>query len=217
MENLYFKSFCGGYDKNFSYIIGGSSGYLSLIDASIPWQSLENSLSKALEQGYTGINKIFLTHSHQDHIAYLSEIQTKTKAQVYAHRQAEDKVEKITGLKINYIENKQTLSLGSEQIYAIYTPGHQPDCICFIWRNKIFTGDTLFVEGCGRCNFPESSPEDQFESLQFISNHLSPELEIHPGHNYGSEPYSTIRKEKERNKYLITTNKSAWLSLRMKG
>ncbi len=215
MFDLFFKAVCGGYDKNFSYIIGDpKEKTLGLIDASISLENLQSSLDLAYKKGYTNISKIFLTHSHHDHIAYLAEIQAKTQAQVYAHQAAENRIQKIIDLKINYIHHEQILNLGSEQIRAIHTPGHQPDCICFIWRNKIFTGDTLFVEGCGRCNFPESSPEDQFESLHFIANQLDPNLEVYPGHNYGSVGHSTIAREKEVNKYLKTKDKNIWLALR---
>jgi len=201
----FFTALEGGYDSNFTYLIGcPKTKQLALIDCSVPMPLIEQGVQQAQKQGYLNISKVFLTHAHADHVAFLQPVNEKYQPAIYAHRWEFDRIKKLTGIELqNFINPDDTIELGEEKIHCLHTPGHQPSCICFVWRNKIFTGDTLFVEGCGRCDFPESSYDEQLESLRFIANCLPNELEVHPGHNYGSIPYSTIGREKITNRYLI--------------
>ena len=220
----FFRAICGGYDSNFCYLIGApQSTELALIEAALPWTEIKPFWQEAKEAGYQKIGKILLTHAHHDHVIFLAELKAQTGATIYAHEAMQERIVKLTGLKPDIaLKGGETIKLGDEKIKTIHTPGHQPDCISMIWRQKFFTGDTLFVEGCGRCNFSESSLEDQFNSLKFIAQELPDHLEIHPGHDYGSVPSSTIGREKQNNKYLKPLTKQnihsgtqdAWIALR---
>jgi len=223
-EDIFFKAIEGGYDKNFTYLIGCvQSKQLALIDCAAPFELIENSFEQAQKLGFKTINKIYLTHAHGDHVASLRQVHETYNPLVYAHKWEFNRIKNLTGIEIqNFIEHEETLEMGEERIKCFHTPGHQPSCICFLWRNKIFTGDTLFVEGCGRCTYAESNYEDQLSSLRFIANQLPDELEVYPGHNYGSIPASTIGREKKVNKYLIGLSdsqfndevKEHWMALR---
>lgn len=205
----YFASIKGGYDKNFTYLIGCSqTKQLAMIDCAAFMNELQPVLTEAKKLGFETINKVILTHAHHDHIIALKEVYAEFKPQVYAHKSEFERIKKFAGVEVTeFITNKQIVEVGEEKIEAIHTPGHQPSNFCFRWRNKLFTGDTLFVEGCGRTNFPESSTMDQLESMKHIANELPDDLEVYPGHDYGSIPVSTVGREKKVNKYLIGLQK----------
>jgi len=204
---VYFEALCGGYDRNFSYIIAcPESKELAIVDASIPWPEVESALERAYRLGYHKLTQILLTHAHHDHILSLRDIKQHTDAKIYAHINEADSIKKNTDLNIDYAfrEPEENIYLGQQKILALHTPGHKPGCVCYIWQEKIFTGDTLFVEGCGRCDLPGGDIDLQIQSLQKLSQ-LPEDLEVRPGHDYGSIPFSNIGREKSANPYILKT------------
>ncbi|MDX1918540.1 MAG: MBL fold metallo-hydrolase [Candidatus Caenarcaniphilales bacterium] len=201
--NTCFQILEGGFDRNFTYIIGCPvKKEIALIDCAYPWDQLEQELGKWDSQGFN-LTKVFLTHSHGDHVLSLKELVEMTKARVYAHPAEEERIFKLTRLRIDqYICDKSILKIGEEKVEAHFTPGHQSGCTSFIWRDKIFTGDTLFIGKCGRCDFPESDPEAQLNSLRFLANQIDENLIVHSGHNYGAEPYTSLKVQKETNPFM---------------
>jgi glyoxylase-like metal-dependent hydrolase (beta-lactamase superfamily II) len=89
------------------------------------------------------------------------------------------------------------MKLGSIEIKILHTPGHTQDSICILAENNLFTGDTLFVEECGRTDLFGGSPEQMYESLNRLKK-LSGNIKIYPGHLYGGSS-STVTKEKANN------------------
>lgn len=200
----YFEVLRGGYDRNFTYLLGCPETLeLALIDCAQPWSDLQVALQKALELGFRKLTKIFLTHAHHDHILSLNTALTATGAQVYAHAYELERLRKFCGLELsNFIRDREFLTFGKERLKAFHTPGHQPSSVCFVWRNKIFTGDTLFIGGCGRCDLPGGELKDQLDSMKFLANELPDELTVYPGHDYGSKPSDSLGEQKRHNKYL---------------
>jgi hydroxyacylglutathione hydrolase len=201
---IYFKTLRGGYDKNFTYLLGcPETRELALIDAAQPWEELQSALNEASDEGYK-LTKVFLTHGHHDHIISLRPAIKATGAEFYAHQYEVERIKKLTALDLkNFIDDRQILKLGQEKLQAFFTPGHQPSSICFIWRDKLFTGDTLFIGTCGRCDLVGSSCEDQLSSMKFLANELPEELVVYPGHDYGPKPFNSLAQERLTNKYLV--------------
>tara|TARA_Y100000310_G_C20470730_1_gene709895 strand:- start:4 stop:537 length:534 start_codon:yes stop_codon:yes gene_type:complete len=171
------KTFQGGYDSNFAYLIIEGKECV-LIDPSVP--ALEV-LDYVKENGLT-LKFIVVMHSHFDHTVDLD----KYGVPKYGHPL----------LKLDQeVKDGEILEFGMK---IIYTPGHTPDAICILIDNKLFTSDTLFVEGCGRTDLEGGNKEQLMESLQKLKQ-LPDETEVYPGHDYGSIPVSTIKREKENN------------------
>ncbi len=195
-----FKVLKGGFDSNFTYIIGcPETKKLALIDCSVEAYKISQTLN---EMGDYKLDKILITHSHFDHINSLKKIISDfPETKIYAHVLATNNIRKQCNLTIDFeLQDNEIINLGNEKIRAIYTPGHQPDCVCFLWQNKLFTGDTLFVESTGRWDFPESNPREHFESLKYLRG-LDDNIEIYSGHDYGSKESSNIAYEKLYNPY----------------
>jgi hydroxyacylglutathione hydrolase len=178
-----------GPGRNFTYLVTdrpGGSGVV--IDPSYGIGPVLNSI----DRNKLTIHHILNTHSHQDHWAGNAEVRRRTGAQVVAHRSAPLRQDRS-------VVDKERLELGSLSVEVRHTPGHTPDSVLYIFEGHVATGDTLFVDGCGRVDLPESSPRDMYHSLLTTVVSLDDALVVLPGHNYGRTPTSTIGREKRQN------------------
>ena len=73
-------------------------------------------------------------------------------------------------------------------ITMMHTPGHTPGSCSYRLRDGIVTGDTLFVNGCGRCDFVGGDPETMFATLKALIDKLPGQTIMYPGHDYGPSP-----------------------------
>jgi glyoxylase-like metal-dependent hydrolase (beta-lactamase superfamily II) len=105
------------------------------------------------------------------------------------------------------VDDGDRISVGNIQIRIIYTPGHTPDSICLLVdEKKLLTGDTLFVGECGRTDLPGGNSRVMYDSLFNKLMKLNDTVEVYPGHDYGSNPSSTIGDEKLSNYTLKPRN-----------
>jgi glyoxylase-like metal-dependent hydrolase (beta-lactamase superfamily II) len=98
------------------------------------------------------------------------------------------------------------------EIEFIHTPGHTPGSQCFKVRNALVSGDTLFIDGCGRVDFPGSDPDQMYESLQRLAR-LPEDTVLYPGHDYGAVPHETLDRVKRTNPYLRVPDLQTWRSV----
>lgn len=141
------------------------------------------------------IEKIFITHSHWDHIADVHELAQKTAATVYIHPFDAPNLEQpgIDGIPLyfpiasvkpdHFIEDGDTLTIGDLVCSIIHSPGHSPGSVCYYFSDKklLLTGDTLFEGSIGNLHLPTSEPDKMFKSLHTLSQ-LPPDTRIVPGH-----------------------------------
>ncbi len=163
------------------------------------------------EQMGVSITHIFLTHTHWDHILAVPHVQQKTGAQLFVHRNEEDwldpesvkhrSYEKADYKKPNingYLEEGKTISVGELNFSVMHTPGHSAGSCVLICGDCMFTGDTLFLECCGRTDLLGSTPEDMPKSLARIAA-VQGDYKVYPGH----EESSTLEHERAHNRYMI--------------
>ena len=187
---------------NFSYIVYDEKNSIGIIID--PSWDLEK-LLVFLEKNNITAKYIINTHTHFDHILGNDHISEITKAKIIQH-------EKSTQKKEISVVDHENISIGELNLEVLYTPGHSEDSICLIVnKESIITGDTLFVENCGRVDLPGSNPEKMYDSLSKVAN-LDDALVVYPGHNYGSTPTSTILNEKTNNPMLNFETKEAFLN-----
>lgn len=140
-----------------------------------------------------------MTHTHFDHCNAAEELARKIGAPVYVHEsEAGDLPE---GLDVRKTRQGETIKIAGIDIRCIHTPGHTPGSQSFLVGDALFTGDTLFVDGCGRVDLPGSSPKEMVRSLASLAK-LPDNIIIYPGHDYGPKPTSTIGDQKKSNPYL---------------
>jgi hypothetical protein len=91
------------------------------------------------------------------------------------------------------------LRFGNEVIRALHTPGHTAGSMSFVWRDHVFTGDTLLINGCGRTDFQSGSAEVMYHSLTQILFKLPDATTVWPGHDYQGRTHSSIAAERRDN------------------
>ncbi len=85
--------------------------------------------------------------------------------------------------------------------------------VLFVFRS-MFTGDTVFTEGCGICEDDGSSAEEMFRSIQRIKSEVSPYVRVYPGHSFGKAPGHTIEDLFQYNIYFQIDKKEYFVKFR---
>jgi glyoxylase-like metal-dependent hydrolase (beta-lactamase superfamily II) len=170
-------------------------------------------LQEAERLGYK-ITKVFLTHAHPDHVNGLDELLSMHKVPVYISKFEYPPLRpRVQGLVD--VTEKDKLSVGKISFDILQTPGHTPGCQCFLSQGQLISGDTLFIDGCGRCDLPGGDPKVMYQSLYNIIMKLPDETVVYPGHNYGITPTDTVGHQKQTNPYLQCHSLKEFLSERM--
>lgn len=197
--------------QNFIYFIGcAETKQVALVD---PAWDADFLLKQAADKGYI-ITKILLTHGHWDHVQGVDEISQRLKVPVLISvDEAPFYLPECQNLQ--RIKDGDRIEIGNIQIECLATPGHTTGGLCFRIENILLTGDTLFVNGCGRCDLPGGDAEALYHSLYDKILKLPGEMTIYPGHRYGPWPSSTLQKQKKSNPFLTCTSKEEFLTTRM--
>jgi sulfur dioxygenase len=133
------------------------------------------------------------THAHADHITSAGQLAELAGAKTAAPEGC--------GISTAAIQLKDgdLLQFGNEQLKALHTPGHTAGSMSFLWRDHVFTGDTLLINGCGRTDFQSGSAEALYHSLTQVLFALPDATTVWPGHDYQGRTHSTIGTEKASN------------------
>jgi glyoxylase-like metal-dependent hydrolase (beta-lactamase superfamily II) len=160
------------------------------------------------------VDYIIATHGHPDHVCGNRIIQEATGAKIIMHRAdalffGKPEVKNyfsMLGLEPSpapdrEVEDGDEIVIGEVTLKVLHTPGHTPGGMCLYNAPDLLTGDTLFVGGLGRTDFPGGSHEELLTSIRTKLLVLPPETVVWPGHGYGGER-STIGVEKRSNPFL---------------
>ncbi|HLD74005.1 MAG TPA: MBL fold metallo-hydrolase [Bdellovibrionota bacterium] len=197
--------------ENFVYLIGDKeTKQAAIVD---PGWDADAIIKMAEDEGYK-ITDILVSHFHFDHTNALAPLLKKIDVKVHLNK-AEVPYLKVGEGNLHAVESGDILTLGKTNIRFIHTPGHTPGSQCFHVDDNLISGDTLFINGCGRCDLPGSNPEQMYESLHTKLMKLKDETILYPGHNYAATPTSTIAEEKKNNPYMIRESLQDFLRLRM--
>lgn len=191
----------------FCYLIGDEkSGEGALID---PAGDPEKILTIA-KKYQLSVRWVINTHGHCDHTAGNRSIMKKTGGQLLIHRNDVPKLRKPLNRLFSrvlggagspkpaqFLNDGDTIPIGSISLRAIHTPGHSPGSLCLYTKGHIFTGDTLFTEGTGRTDFADGSQHEIMDSIKNRILTLPDDTIIWPGHHYGRHPSSTVKEQKK--------------------
>lgn len=168
---------------------------------------LEEYLALLASQGLK-LRYVIETHAHADHITSAGPLCRRTGALAATPRHCN-----ITPAEVQ-LDDGQELHFGAaETIRAIHTPGHTAGSMSYLWRDKLFTGDTLFIGGCGRTDFQSGSAGALYDSITRKLFTLPDGTLVYPGHDYNGKHFSTIGEERRSNPRLAGRTREAFIEL----
>jgi len=170
---------------------------------------IDPELDKAAD--YVGLAEFFKskliyaidTHTHADHNSACKLMRERYALQVIMHRATDAPYVDIK------VDDGGEISVGQCKFRFIHTPGHTQDSMCVFFEDRIFTGDTLLIGGCGRTDLPGGSAEAQWDSLRRLEA-LGNDIRVYPGHDY-REAVSTLGDEKQKNPRMTIASRDEFI------
>jgi glyoxylase-like metal-dependent hydrolase (beta-lactamase superfamily II) len=143
------------------------------------------------------------THTHADHNSACKIMRERYGVRVVMHRATDAPYVDIRA------EDGDEIKFGQQSLKVVHTPGHTRDAMCLLFKDRIFTGDTLLIGGCGRTDLPGGNAEAQYQSLLKLKA-LPDDIRVYPGHDY-REAVSTLGDEKQKNARMLIPTKEEFI------
>lgn len=198
--------------RNYTYIIVDTSSKIAAI-VDPAWEF--DKITSVLHTLGIYPTKILLTHSHFDHVNLVKPLVQIFNSQVYMSLKEID-FYKFRCKNLNPIQHFDAIKLGQTNIAALFTPGHTVGSVSYLLTDSLFTGDTIFIEGCGICNTYGGCPEQMFSSIQMIKEKVNPDVNVYPGHSFGKKPGYPIKYLMKENIYFLIDRKEIFVDFRMR-
>ena len=191
--------------STYTYIISSGKGREALIiDPVIEHTDEYIKILKNLE---LKLVKVIDTHIHADHVTGLNELNKRTNC---TRIMGENSKSEVIDLKI---KDSEKINIENIELKAIYTPGHTDCSYSYLMNDRVFTGDTLLINGTGRTDFQNGSTEDAYDSLFNKLLKLPKNTLVYPAHDYNGKKFSTIENEKNNNPRLQVSSKEEYAEI----
>ena len=231
-DRLFFRQLLSGVDYaqgdpmarqmvNFTYAIGDrQTGECILVD---PAYAVDE-LTAAVEAEGLRVSGVLATHYHADHVGGsmmghtiegVAALLEKTSVPIHVNKNEVPWVTRTTGLAESDLvahESGDIVKVGDIDITLVHTPGHTPGSQCFLTLGCLVSGDTLFLDGCGRTDLPGSDPELMYESLSLLAG-LPDDTVLLPGHRYSEAPAAQMGDVRTNNYVFTPRSKEQWLMM----
>ena len=234
-DRFYFRQLLAGRDfaaddqiarqmVNFVYLIGDrESGDAIAIDPAYGPAELVDILAA----DGMHLSGVLVTHYHPDHvggdlggwsIAGIAELLALPDVDAKLHVHADEAwgVKRVTGCSDSDLElhaSGDVVDVGSIPITLIHTPGHTPGSQCFFVDGKLVSGDTLFLDGCGRTDLPGGDPEALYESLTQKLAIVPDDAVLYPGHMYSPEANAPMGAVRHSNVVYRARTRDQWMMM----
>lgn len=231
MGELYFRQWLAGHDfatsdpvagqmANFAYAIGDATTRTAiLVDPAYDVASLVALLAA---EDVTCVGAIG-THYHADHVGG-SLLGYKVEGiaallehlDVPIHVQADEVpwISRTTGVTDALVSHGpgDVVQVGAVSIELVHTPGHTPGSQCLLVDGALVTGDTLFLDGCGRTDLPGGDAREMYETLTRRLVRIDDATVVYPGHRYSREPSLSMGATRARNAVLAPLSPDDWFA-----
>lgn len=161
------------------------------------------------------VRGILLTHYHSDHTALASYFAEAYGVPVYMNA-VEQQYYDFHCTHLQPFTAGRPLLLGNLSVWAWHTPGHTKGSTSYQIDDCLFTGDTLFAEGCGMCFDRGGDPVDMYHSLCQLRQQIGAHVKIYPGHSYGKPPGIPFSEVLNENIYFHLADQQAFVAFRMR-
>lgn len=232
-DRLYFRQLLSGRDfavgdpvagqmVNFCYLIGDrDSGEAVMVDPAYDVGGLLDLLA-ADGMRCTGV---LATHFHPDHVGGdlmgyriqgIADLLERVPVPVHVQRAESPWVVRATGVGESELiahDSGDVVGVGGIDVELVHTPGHTPGSQCFAVAGRLVSGDTLFLDGCGRTDLPGGDPEQMYESLTTRLARFGDDTVLYPGHLYSPDPSAELGRVRRQNYVFRLRTPQQWLTM----
>ena len=210
MSGLYLKQMELGPMENFVYLVGSDkTREVFVVDPA--WQ-VDTVLRVAKEEDLKIIGAL-INHYHFDHTNGIEELLNAADVPVYVNKKDVPYMQEQKDV-LKPMDPGAKLKAGDVEIELLHTPGHTPGSQCFHARGHLISGDTLFINACGRTDLPGGNAKELYTSLTQTLMKMSDATVLCPGHNYADKPTTTMGEQKTHNPYLMCDSLENFLKFR---
>jgi glyoxylase-like metal-dependent hydrolase (beta-lactamase superfamily II) len=232
-DRLYFRQLLSGRDfargdpfasqmVNFCYLIGDRhSGEAFVVDPAYDVTGLLAILA-ADDMACAGV---LASHFHPDHVGGdlmgyriegITEVLEMASVPVHVQQDEARWVTRATGVGgddlVSHVSG-DVVAVGAVEVELVHTPGHTPGSQCFSVGGRLVSGDTLFLDGCGRTDLPGGDPEQMYESITTRLARFGDDTVLYPGHLYSAEPSATLGVTRQRNYVFRPRTAEQWMAM----
>ena len=232
-DRLYFRQLLAGRDfartdgiaqqmVNFTYLIGDrETGECLIVD---PAYDVAGLVAAAAQDEMT-VSGALVTHYHADHcggsmmgfnIEGIEALLNHSAVPIHVQQAEVEWISKVTGVTEPDLvahEAGDHVMVGEVKVDLIHTPGHTPGSQCFLVHDHLVTGDTLFLEGCGRTDLPGGNPEDLYYSLTQRLAKVPDTAVVYPGHQYSAAPSASMGDTRTSNFVFRPNSVDQWMMM----
>lgn len=188
---MIFRQLYEPVSSTYTYLLGcENTGLAILVDPVI--NAIERDLAEVSKLGLT-LAYTLDTHIHADHITSALKLKEKVKSKIAAPA-----MDRLPCTDVG-IEHGKMFQVGGLTIEPIHTPGHTDGHFAYRLNDRVFTGDALLIDGCGRTDFQNGDARTLYHSVNERLFSLPDDYLVYPGHDYQQRRVSSIAQEKARN------------------
>lgn len=209
-SDLYLKQLELGPMENFVYLVGSKkTREVFVVDPA--WQ-VDTVLRIAKEENLKLIGAL-ISHYHFDHTNGIEELLQTMDVPVYVNKKDIPYMDAKKDV-LRPVDAGTKVKAGDVEIEMVHTPGHTPGSQCFHVRGHLISGDTLFINACGRTDLPGGDASQMYRSLTQTLMKMDDSTVLCPGHNYSDKALTTMGEQKKNNPYLMCDSLENFLKFR---
>lgn len=233
-DRFYFRQLLSGLDfalddpvaeqmVNFAYAFGDrDSGDAVLVDPAYR----PSELVDLVESDGMRVSAVFATHYHPDHVGGnlggraqidgITELLERIDVPIHVQGDEVEWVTRVTGVGEDSLiahDPGDVVAVGDFDVALIHTPGHTPGSQCLLVNGRLISGDTLFLDGCGRTDLPGSDPNEMYRTLTQRLSNIADDTVLFPGHLYSADPSAPMGDVRRHNRALVPASAEQWLAM----
>jgi glyoxylase-like metal-dependent hydrolase (beta-lactamase superfamily II) len=202
---MIFKQLFDTKSSTYTYLISSGNGREALIiDPVIEHTEI---YTKELKDLDLKLVKVIDTHIHADHITGLNELSKIYNCSKIMGEQSKSEVIDIR------VKNEDKITIENIELNVIYTPGHTDCSYSFLMNDRVFTGDTLLINGTGRTDFQNGDAKEQYNSIFNKLLKLPENTYVYPAHDYNGKKFSTIGEQRSNNPRLQVSSVDQYVEI----
>lgn len=188
---MIFRQLFEPISSTYAYLVGcAETGEAALIDPVL--EDTERYVALLAELGLT-LRYTLETHVHADHVSAGDTLRRRLGSHVAVKADVG-----VQGADL-LLSHGDTVAVGTLRLVVRATPGHTDSCVAYVMGDRVFTGDTLLLGGCGRTDFQQGDSRRLYASVHEQLFTLPPDTLVYPAHDYKGRTVSTIREEMATN------------------